>query len=729
MIGFNTVYQFINENDRIRIIHIDYAADLCAYVFIEKSLATPINAKISAIEEQYNNNSLIEITDPYFKIKSDASLSEIEIRKRDEAWQIVEKYWEPYKNDIFSKKTRMQVFKNIALAENIPLMTIRRLFSRFWARGMTRNALLPDYAQSGGKGKEKSISEKRIGRRRIYSDNESSGLIINDVIKKQFEVAINKYWRTSQKKPLRQVYRLMLADFYSIRVRKNAELQKIIRESDSIPTFHQFYYWFKKNENRNLDIKLREGEKTFELKHRSLLSNSTVEAPGPGFRFQIDATTADIYIVSEVDRSRVIGRPTVYIIIDVFSRMITGVYVGLESPSWNGAMMALDSMVADKVALCKKYNIDIEEEDWPCSFIPRAIIADRGEMEGHGVENLINNLNITIENTSPYRGDFKGIVERFFRTMNERIESFLPGAVMKDYRRRGDPDYRLEAKLTLKEITEVVVRCVLLHNICEVEKYTLTPEIIRDGVKPIPLDLWNWGIENKKGTLRKIAQDRFRMNILPRGKATVSRGVITFRNLLHYGATELLNESIYNQLKLKSIPIVYDPRNLEHVYWLKEDGIHYITFNLLNKSFDFKEMFLEDVIAANKRVAQLRQFARKSQLQRESELDQTMLQIAKKATKKTNSALDLDPAASKMQRIKDIRSNRAEEKEKNRQEEAFVPELPKKNTPTPVIAFSDGQLQTNINTVSETEPLDYNARLMGKIRQRKEKLKHDEDKI
>jgi hypothetical protein len=69
----------------------------------------------------------------------------------------------------------------------------------------------------------------------------------------------------------------------------------------------------------------------------------------------------------------------------------------------------------------------------------------------YGVKNLINNLNITIENTSPYRGDFKGIVERFFRTINERIESFLPGAIMKDYRKRGDPDYRLEAKLTLKE--------------------------------------------------------------------------------------------------------------------------------------------------------------------------------------------------------------------------------------------------------------------------------------
>ena len=179
--------------------------------------------------------------------------------------------------------------------------------------------------------------------------------------------------------------------------------------------------------------------------------------------------------------------------------------------------------------MCRKYNIQIEAEDWPCCSLPEAIIADRGELEGYGVGNLINNLNITIENTSPYRGDYKGIVERFFRTVNDRIESFLPGAIMKDYRKRGDPDYRLEAKLTLKEITEIILRSVLLHNIQEIEKYPLTAELIKDNVKPTPLDLWNWGIANKKGTLRKVDRQRFRLNIMPRGKATISRGVIVFK--------------------------------------------------------------------------------------------------------------------------------------------------------------------------------------------------------
>ena len=715
MICYNSVYQFVADNERIRILHVDYLQSLVIYVYLEKNFSMPICTTTINLEQQIEDSQLIEISDPYLYIKREKDLSEIQIERRDKHWKIIEKYWDKRKMELFSKSTRMKVLKEISENEDIPLVSIRRIFSRFWQRGMSKNSLLTEYDKSGAKGKEKSLKEKS-GRRRIYSENEPDGIIITDAVKKQFEVAIKKYWRTGQKKNLREVYRHILADFYSVSVKTKSDEVKIIQGISYIPTYKQFYYWFKKNEDTVLDIKMRECEKEYQLKHRPLLSNSTIEAPGPGFRYQIDATIADLYIVSEIERSKIIGRPTIYIVIDVFSRMISGVYVGLESPSWNGAMMALDSMVEDKVEFCKKFNIEINEGDWPCCHLPEVIIADRGEMEGHAVENLINNLNITIENTSPYRGDYKGIVERFFRTVNERIESYLPGAIMKDYRKRGDPDYRFEAKLTLKEISEVIIRCVLLHNIKEIEKYPLTPEMIGEGIKPTPLDLWNWGIANKKGTLRKVDQQRFRLNILPRGKATISRGCVIF-NKLHYGATELLNDSLYQRNKFKKLEIAYDPRNVERIYWLKDDGIQYITLNLLERSCGFKDMYLEDVIFANKEASSLRQEARKTQLQHEADLDQAMIKISKQAFKETKLSTTSD--ISKSKKLKNIKTNRAEEKERNRQEEAF--------TPLPAIHDELAEnvgFEEQLSEQSEVElEMDYNARMMKKIRERKEKAK------
>lgn len=49
---------------------------------------------------------------------------------------------------------------------------------------------------------------------------------------------------------------------------------------------------------------------------RPVINTSTEEAPGSGFLYQIDATIADVYLVSENNRERIIGRPTMYFVAD-----------------------------------------------------------------------------------------------------------------------------------------------------------------------------------------------------------------------------------------------------------------------------------------------------------------------------------------------------------------------------------------------------------------------------
>ena len=53
-------------------------------------------------------------------------------------------------------------------------------------------------------------------------------------------------------------------------------------------------------------------------------------SPVTGALYQIDATIADVYLVSRLNRLHVIGRPTIVVIIDVFSRMIVGVCIRFE---------------------------------------------------------------------------------------------------------------------------------------------------------------------------------------------------------------------------------------------------------------------------------------------------------------------------------------------------------------------------------------------------------------
>ncbi|KOM96226.1 transposase [Clostridium botulinum] len=667
MIAVNSVFQYI-DGERIRII---YIIDKFAYlVNIDAATSMPKRELIKTIEEEIVYKKLILIKDPFAKIIDENNLSKVQIYKRDKDWDFILKYWDVNKQFLLEKNTRNKTFKEISKLSGLGLTKVKKVFSRYWQRGMSKNALLPDYKNSGGKGKDKNLSKNKVGRpkKANYYGEIVQGINITDDVKIHFKIAIDKYYRNKNKMSLKETYNLMLRDFYSDSYVEDNEIKHLVWDKSKTPTYGQFYYWFKKLENPKKDILFRESSKEFELKHRAILSNSTIETNGPGTRFQIDATIADIYLVSSLNRNRIIGRSIVYAIIDVFSRLITGIYVGLEGPSWIGAMMALDNMITDKVEFCRKYNIEITEEQWPSKHLPEIIIADRGEFEGYSVENLINNLNVKIENTSPYRGDLKGIVERNFRTINTRIKHKTPGAIQKEFRERGDRDYRLDATLTLDEFTAIIIKMVLYHNNKLIDKYPMEKEMIEDEIVPIPIKLWRWGIENKKGRLRVVDQERFRLNILPKEKANVSRAGIRFKNM-YYGSKKAIEEQWFIKSKVRSIGIVYDPRNMNQIYISYEDGMNYEKCYLLEGSMQYKDCILEEIIFNEELSSELKEQEKNQQTQINIDLDKEIEKIVKKAKNEKRKAVSYDE--SKNKKIKGIKRNRIVEKDVNRLTESF----------------------------------------------------------
>ena len=664
MILVNSVFKYvdIDNGERIRIIETD---EENAYVVnIESASSMPKVEKLQQLEEEIDAEKLVLIKDPFSKILEDKELTEVQIKKRDLDWQLVEKYWEDNKNKLLQKSYRSKVFKRISDESGVSLSTVKKLFSRFWQRGMNKNALLPDYINSGARGKERNLLGKKVGRpkKADYYGESIEGINITSDVKKHFELSINKYYRNKKKPSLTETYTLMLKDFYSDRYVENNDVKYKVWDESLIPSYQQFYYWFRKTKDVQKDIVFRESEKEFNLKHRQLLSNSTQETDGPGTRFQ------DIYLVSSLNRNRVIGRPVVYAIIDVFSRMITGIYVGLEGPSWIGAMMALDNMIANKVEYCREYGIEISEEQWSCRHLPEIIIADRGEFEGYNVENLINNLNIKIENTSPYRGDLKGIVERSFRTTNEKIKHKTPGAIQKEFRKRGDRDYRLDATLTLEEFTKIYINIVLHHNSKIIDKYPMDKEMIADEITAAPINLWNWGIKNRKGRLKTVDREVLRLNILPKGKASISRAGIRFKGL-YYSSDKAVKEQWFVNLKVRNIEVVYDPRNMSKIYIPYNNGLDYDECYLIDTSLQYKDCLLEEIIFNEELDSELKDKALREQNQNNIDLEKEIDKIVKQAKKEK--AKDIDYNKSPNQKLKGIKKNRAVEKELNRQDEGF----------------------------------------------------------
>lgn len=718
MMYINQVLQYTADSKRIRIIEIK--EPIVFMVDIDAISSMPKKELYSNLLTELQQGHLLVINDPFAKGIIDSELTNRQIQKREEGWSIIQQYCLNHMEALLQKSGREKKIKEIAKESGTSPTKIKKLLSRYWQRGMNKNAMLPDYANSGGKGKTKTLMKSKIGRpRRVnISGNYQTGINITNQVKLQFEHAINKYYRKTNNYSLTDVYHFILRDFYSDRYKENGEMKYHVWDASRIPSYNQFYYWFKKLEDPKKDIQFRKSAKEFESKHRPILSDSKSETNGPGMRFQIDATIADIYLVSSLDVNKVIGRPVIYAVIDVYSRIVTGLYVGLEGPSWIGAMMALDNMVADKVNFCKQYGIEILEEQWPTYHLPEIIIADRGEFEGYAVKNLINNLNINIENTTAYRGDLKGIVERKFRTLNGKVKQKTPGAIQKEYRERGDRDYRLDATLSLKEFTAMIITLVLHHNHKIVDKYPMEKEMIADSLVPTPINLWNWGIQSRKGRLRIVDRNILRLNVLPRGNATISRAGIKFKNLL-YSSKQAIEEQWYLKLKNKSIEIVYDPRNVEKIYIPHDNGMDFESCILLEPSQQYRKDFLEEIIFQQQLRSELEEIERSNQIQLTINIDAKMDEIIKKAKKKKQQSLN--ESTSKREKIASIRENKNMEKQLNRQQEKFDLSPSAVSEKAEIIDFSTKEkVQSELSKKSS-------SRLMEKLKKKRdEKFGKDE---
>lgn len=710
MTFFNQVYQYADkeEKNRIRVITIENS--LVYFVDLYGDTSMPKKNKLSDFEIEVQSGLLIPIPDPFSKSYADTNLTEKQIQKRDEDWQIVSEGLNTFKDGLLNKKDRDAIFEQIAQQHNVAKIKVKRIFTRFWQRGLNRNALLPDYMYSGGKGKERQLSKNsKVGRPRKYSSSDQ-GINITEDVKKQFNHVVKNYYRKKEQLSLTDTYEYMLREFYSDKYYEDNQLKYRIWDDSRIPTYHQFYYWFKKLEDPQLDIQLRYSQKEFELKHRPILSNSSLETDGPGTRFQIDATIADIYLVSSFDRNLIIGRPVVYGVIDVYSRLITGIYVGLEGPSWVGALMALDNMVTNKVEFCSKYDITIEEAHWPAHHLPEIIIADRGEFEGYSVESLINNFNIKIENTSPYRGDLKGIIERQFRTINTKIKRKAPGAVQKEYRERGDRDYRLDASLNLEEFTKILIHIVLHHNQKIISQYPLEKEMIAEQLTATPINLWNWGIVNKKGRLQIVSnQDILRLNLLPKGKARISRTGIKFKGLA-YGSEKALNEQWYLKMKNQSIEVVFDPRSMDRIYIPHVNGSSFDTCYLLDTTVQYKEDYLEEIEFYQELLQEIKTQEANKQVESTINTDVAIESIIKQAVKKKKEAPF--QSTSKSEKLKNIRTNRQAEKMMIREKEKFDLGVKPKSGSAKIVEF----------TIKETESPSKksSSRLIEKLKKKRD---------
>ncbi len=678
----NDLIEWINEsgNNCIeRVLWIDEESIIAFVYDINAKTGFPEAKEVSEIMEAINDGRALKLKlDPWARIVREEDLSEKEKEIRDKAWRIISSivtqepliYYRDYRGPLVQQA--IEKYNSGRPEDELISKTAYKYLRRFWQRGKNKNALLPDYINSGAKGKPRASGDKKRGRPRKYAQVAEIGIgrNVTEEDKRIFRFAIAKYYNNPKENFLTTAYDLMIKQYYSedLYYDENGVKKSILLPPDQRPTFTQFKYWYEVEQN---DIKKtiisRKGSRKFALENRAITGTSQLETIGPGSRYQIDATIADVYLVSLYNRNWIIGRPVIYVVIDVFSRMITGVYVGLEGPSWTGAMMALANAATDKVKFCQEYGIEISEDEWPCKHVPDVILGGRGELAGMNVETLIPNLNVRIENAAPYRADWKGLVERQFRTIHENVKPFVPGYIDTDFRQRGAHDYRLDGRLNLDEFTKIVIFLILQHNNHDyLNNYARDEMMITNDVNPIPRELWTWGIKNRSGRLRTFPEDIVKLNLMPTGQAKITARGIKFKGM-YYTCEKAKKEFWFEKFRSnllpkseKSLSISYDIRQPNFIYLRSPDGRDFEKCWLLESQerYSNKNFYdIEYLLDYEKLQSQKNQGVR---LQAKADLIANIESIVSQAEGDAESALDSN--ISNKKRVSGIRQNRADEK-------------------------------------------------------------------
>jgi putative transposase len=512
--------------------------------------------------------------------------------------------------------------------------------------------------------------QKKLGRPtfKAVARGINSGIRMTKFIETKFELGTKHFYENNKRKSIPQAFQKILETYFCDGFYiKDGIPVKILLPYEKLPTIRQYRFWFETvYRDSERETKKRLGEKHFNLRKRGLLGDATSIAFGPGSVYQIDATIADIYLVSSLNRKKIVGRPVVYPVIDVFSRLIVGVTVLLEGPSWFGGMIALDNVVEDKVAYCAEFGITIQPDEWSANSLPEIIMADRGEFEGYGVESLINTFGVTVQNNPPGRPDFKSIIERHFGIATEKFIRFSPGGEDKK-RERGDKDYRLDAIYTLHEFETLIIAHILNYNKAhELTHYRKDEYLIADEVERFPIELWNWGIQNRSGHLRSFSRDLVRANLLPRKEVSVTAQGIHFSHQLYYTCETAQNEGWHARARIRGswkITIAYYPRSTKHIYLISENGQKVEACELTPASKAFLNTDFYEVDDYFNREKQASEGSKDRVFQSDAEFNARLEHINKTASKKTKEALEDGEKLSNADRLKDIRGNRAAERD------------------------------------------------------------------
>jgi len=482
----------------------------------------------------------------------------------------------------------------------------------------SRNELAKKCAESFGTTKKRVLRLyfQYMAKRTLIKRKNST--VSNNDKYKEFDWAIKKYYFSAKRISIKTTYDMLL-------------LEKYMNEDgllvDNAPTWNSFrHYFYNKNYNRSTQKDIsREGLTNYQRNKRPLFGQADSWNKCVGY-YEMDATEADIYLVSRFDERVVVGRPNVYMAVDRLTQTIAGVYIGFRADE-SAVIACLANAASDKVEYCKKYGIEITKDQWPCTGLPSGIITDQGnEFMGSQVESLCYKYDIELEYLPPFRPDEKSEVEKSFDIVQEKYKPFLrgKGVIEMDAQERWAADYRSQSAINIDDFTKILIHCILYVNGRLIENKIPASDVVKANVPIIPNRLWKFFDTQGKNTTIPISEHDIYLLSLDRKTARINRKGIYY-NGFWYKNKDITK--IMMEIKGNQVAILYDVDNISAIYLILKK--EYIKFELPDYYSEYADLNTEEYDKIKKKLLKQKQQIEKEQTEARVNLIKNIKSIVK----------------------------------------------------------------------------------------------------
>jgi putative transposase len=276
-------------------------------------------------------------------------------------------------------------------------------------------------------------------------------------------------------------------------------------------------------------------------------------------RVEMDHTPLDLFLIDE--RTWLpLGRPTLTVVLEHYSRMLLGYHLSFGNPSAAAVMAALRHAILPKVPAAITIPELKPENTWPCYGLFKEVYLDNGlEFLGKDLESVALDLGFSLIYCPKRTPHFKGVVERYLKTVNYHFAHQVPGASFARFHKREDYDPLKHALLTLGEFQQLFEKWV-------VDVYAQT---VHRGIGTTPMHRWQEGAKvwepklppDLRALQRRIGQTT---------ECKLRKDGITVHSI-RYNSEEL-NRIMRRYGEGVTVRVVYDPEDLAEVMvWGPDD--------------------------------------------------------------------------------------------------------------------------------------------------------------